>query len=147
MQIIPKKTLIIIKFDRYNDFYIQTRVNYSMKEHLLYIERKEKIFYPINFTLFHITLHVISWCATYGPPCITLHQLDTRRNISKNKHYLIITTDIANLPASLLVVSMGKTFNGMPQSLWWWGKAVYPSWWPSLTKDMQTEHELIRMNE
>ena len=47
-------------------------VNYSMKEHLLYIKRKEKIFYPINFTLFHITLHVISWCATYGPPCICI---------------------------------------------------------------------------
>ena len=29
----------------------------------------------------------------------------------------------------------------------WWGQAVYPSWWPSLTKDMQTEHELIRVNE
>ena len=27
----------------------------------------------------------------------------------------------------------------------WWGRAVYPSWWPSLTKDMQTEHELIRV--
>ena len=33
-------------------------------------QKKEKIFYPINFTLFHITLYVISWCATYGPPCI-----------------------------------------------------------------------------
>ena len=29
----------------------------------------------------------------------------------------------------------------------WWGQAVYPSLWPSLTKGMQTEHELIRMNE
>ena len=29
----------------------------------------------------------------------------------------------------------------------WWGQAVYPSWWPSLTKGMQTEHELIRVNE
>ena len=29
----------------------------------------------------------------------------------------------------------------------WWGQAVYPSWWPSLTKDVQTEHEPIRMNE
>ena len=45
-------------------------VNYSMKEHLLCIKRKEKIFYLINFTLFHITLHVISWCANYSPPCI-----------------------------------------------------------------------------
>ena len=41
-----------------------------MKEHLLCIKRKEKIFYLINFTLFHITLHVISWCANYSPPCI-----------------------------------------------------------------------------
>ena len=29
----------------------------------------------------------------------------------------------------------------------WWGQAVHPSWWPSLTKDMQTEHELTRVNE
>ena len=29
----------------------------------------------------------------------------------------------------------------------WWGQAVYPSWWPSLTKDMQTEHELIRVSD
>ena len=29
----------------------------------------------------------------------------------------------------------------------WWGQAVYPSWWPSLTKDVQTEHELIRINK
>ena len=27
----------------------------------------------------------------------------------------------------------------------WWGQAVYPSWWPSLTKNMQTKHELIRI--
>ena len=36
---------------------------------LLYIKRKQKIFCSINFMLFHITLYVISWCATYGPPC------------------------------------------------------------------------------
>ena len=29
----------------------------------------------------------------------------------------------------------------------WWGQAFYPSWRPSLTKDKQTEHELIRVNE
>ena len=29
----------------------------------------------------------------------------------------------------------------------WWSQAVYPSWWPSVTKDMQTECELIRTNE
>ena len=29
----------------------------------------------------------------------------------------------------------------------WWRQAVYLSWWPSLRKDMQAEHELIRMSE
>ena len=29
----------------------------------------------------------------------------------------------------------------------WWDQAVYPLWWSSLTKDVQTEHELIRMNK
>ena len=55
-----------------------------------------------------------------------------------------------NKPASLLVESLGKEPNGMPPSLC--GKQVMgpsnpPLWWPSLTKDMQTELELIRMNE
>ena len=48
-------------------------VNYSMKKHLLYIKIKEKIFYSINLTLFHITLQVISWSATYAPPCILVN--------------------------------------------------------------------------
>ena len=26
----------------------------------------------------------------------------------------------------------------------WWGQAVYLSWWPSLTKDLQTVHECSR---
>ena len=25
----------------------------------------------------------------------------------------------------------------------WWGQAVYPSWWPNLTEDLQTEPERI----
>ena len=57
---------------------------------------------------------------------------------------------VENKPASLLVVSLGKALNGMPPSLCgrqMVGQAFYPSWWPSLTKDMQTEHELIRVNE
>ena len=29
----------------------------------------------------------------------------------------------------------------------WWGQQVYPSWWTSLTKDMQTEHELTRVDD
>ena len=61
-----------------------------------------------------------------------------------------IRDSVENKPASLLVVSLGKALNGMPPSLCgrqMVGQAVYPSWWPSLTKDLQTEHELIRVNE
>ena len=73
-------------------------------------------------------------------------QLHTRRYISKNNHYLIITTDTV----SLLVVSMGKEFNGMPSSLC--GKQVVgPSSLPVVVAQSDerhaTEHELIRMNE
>jgi len=35
-----------------------------------------------------------------------------------------------------VAVSLGKTLNATFPS---WGQAVYPSWWPSLTKDMFTE--------
>ena len=81
---------------------------------------------------------------------ITQYQLDTRRYISKNNHYLIVTTGTVSLPASLLVVLLGKALNGMPPSLC--GKQVVgPSSLPvvvaRLTKDMQTEHELIRKNK
>ena len=48
---------------------------------------------------------------------ITLYQLDTRGYISKHNYYQIITTGTVSLPASLLVVSMGKALNGMPPSL------------------------------
>ena len=57
--------------------------------------------------------------------------------------------DVENRPASLLVVSLGKALNGMPHLYVadrWWGQAVYPLWGSSLTKDTQTEHELIRIN-
>ena len=54
---------------------------------------------------------------TVGTLKLTLYELDTRRYISKNNHYLIVTTGAVSLPASLLVVSMGKTFNGMSLSL------------------------------
>jgi len=36
-------------------------------------------------------------------------------------------------------VFLGKTFNAAFPP---WSQAVYPLWWPSLTKDMQTEHLL-----
>ena len=45
---------------------------------------------------------------------ITLYQLDTCRYISKTNHYLVITTGTV----SLLVMAMGKAFNGVPPSLW-----------------------------
>ena len=53
-------------------------------------------------------------------------------------------------PASLLVVSLVKILNGTPPSLCGkqvGGQAVYPSWWPCLTKAMPTEHELIHMKD
>ena len=51
---------------------------------------------------------------------------------------------VENKPASLLVESLSKTLNGMPPFSYgrqMVGRAVYPSWWPSLTEDSQTEHE------
>ena len=55
-----------------------------------------------------------------------------------------------NKSASLLVVSLGKALNGMPSSLC--GKQVVglsclPVVVASLTKDMQTGLELIRIND
>ena len=57
---------------------------------------------------------------------------------------------VANKPASLLVVSVGKALKGMPPSLCGrqiLGRSSLPVMVVSLMKDMQTEHELIRMNE
>ena len=57
---------------------------------------------------------------------------------------------VENKPASLLAMSLGKTLNGLPPSLCGRqvaGQAVFPSWWPSLTKDMHMEHELTRTNK
>ena len=61
-----------------------------------------------------------------------------------------IRDSVENKPASLLVVSLGKALNGMPPSLCGRqvvGPSSLRSWWSSRTKDMQTEHELIRVNE
>ena len=46
-----------------------------MKEHLLCIKRKEKIFCLINFTLFHITLHVIFGAQITAHPVLLLKAL------------------------------------------------------------------------
>ena len=52
---------------------------------------------------------------------------------------------VENKPASLLVVSLGKTFNGMPPSLMWQtdggAKQSTRRGDPSLTEDLQTERE------
>ena len=61
-----------------------------------------------------------------------------------------IRDSVENKPASLPVVYLGKALNGMPPSLC--GRhMVGPSSLPVVvaqsTKDMQTEHELIRVNE
>ena len=55
---------------------------------------------------------------------------------------------VENKQARLLVVSLGKALDGMPQSFCvkQVGLSIYLSWWPRLTKDMQTEHVLIRIN-
>ena len=53
-------------------------------------------------------------------------------------------------PVSALVVSLGETLRGISLFLCadrWPGLTVYSSWWSSATKDKQTEHELIGINE
>ena len=55
---------------------------------------------------------------------------------------------VENKPASLFVVFLDKALNGMPPSLCGRqvsGPSSLPSWWPSLTEDSQTEHELLRI--
>ena len=58
---------------------------------------------------------------------------------------------VENNSARLLVVSLGQALNGMPPSLCGKQVVVGPSSLlvvvAQLTKDMQTEHELMRMNE
>ena len=43
-------------------FYKRTRILHP---------KKGEIFHHADFTSFDITIHVILWCETYGPPCIT----------------------------------------------------------------------------
>ena len=61
-----------------------------------------------------------------------------------------IMDSVENKPASFLVVSLGKTPNGMLPSLCgrqMVGPSSLPVMMASLIKDMQTEHQLIRVNE
>ena len=44
--------------------------HYSIKELVSYAQEKEKISYPVDFTVFHITSNVFfcAHCTTYDPP-------------------------------------------------------------------------------
>ena len=48
----------------------ETMFHYSMKEHVSYVQEKEKISYPVDFTMFHVTRHIFfcAHCTTYNPP-------------------------------------------------------------------------------
>ena len=37
---------------------MQTKFHYSIKEHVFYAQEKEKILYPVDFTVFHITRRI-----------------------------------------------------------------------------------------
>ena len=38
---------------------MQTMFHYSIKEHVSYAQEKEKISYPVDFTVFYITRHIV----------------------------------------------------------------------------------------
>ena len=43
---------------------------HSIKEPVFYAQEKEKISYPVDFKVFHITCHIFicAHCTTYDPP-------------------------------------------------------------------------------
>ena len=49
---------------------MQTMFRYSIKEHVSYAIEKEKISYPVDFAVFHITCHIFicAHCTTYDQP-------------------------------------------------------------------------------
>ena len=49
---------------------MQTMFYYSIKKHVSYAQEKEKISYPVDFTVFHITCHIFicANCTTFGLP-------------------------------------------------------------------------------
>ena len=75
-------------------------------------------------------------------PLVESYQKTLKNGINSFPAWLSARRDSAeNKPASLLVVSLSKVLNGIPHlhvADRWRGQAVYPSWWSSLTKDMQT---------
>ena len=49
---------------------MQAMFHYSIKEHVSYAQEKEKIYYPADFAVLHITHHIF-FCAhytSYNPP-------------------------------------------------------------------------------
>ena len=73
-----------------------------------------------------------------------ISQVDSYRKILRHIHSFsqlgaqLKSDGLKNKSASLLVVSLGKTLNGMPPSCVADKRrdhAVSPSWWPNLTKD------------
>ena len=49
---------------------MQTMFQYSIKENVSYALEKEKISYPVDFTVLQITRHIFfcAHCKTYDPP-------------------------------------------------------------------------------
>ena len=49
---------------------MQTMFHYCIKEHVSYTQEKEKISYPVDFAVFHITCHIFFWAhfKNYDPP-------------------------------------------------------------------------------
>ena len=85
-----------------------------------------------------------------------ISQVESYQTIFKNGIHsfpawrLAHSDSVENKPASLLVVSWARHLTGclhLCVADRWRGQAVYPAWWPSLTKGMHSEHELIRVNK
>ena len=83
-------------------------------------------------------------------------------NFFVESHQKSIKNDIPSLKLSITGIVWRKSRQVCLLSYWvkhliwyfyfyvanrWWGRAVYPLWSPSLKKDTQTEHKLIRINE
>ena len=48
---------------------MHTMFHYSIKEHVSYAQEKEKISYPVEFTVFQVTRHIsfCAHCTAYNP--------------------------------------------------------------------------------
>ena len=83
-------------------------------------------------------------------PQVESHQKTLKNGIHSFPAWCSANSDsVENNLANLLVFPWAGHLTGclhLHVADTWRGQAVYPSWWPSLTKDMQTEHELVRIN-